>query len=94
MVDADMSGVIFSHGLAEPDGYYVVSVSHGIGETIVGGAANGMLIRIARGIHLTDVKESWLRQIVSAIRAIEQHFESADLDVEFAFKDGMLSILQ
>ncbi|KKU12819.1 MAG: phosphoenolpyruvate synthase, partial [Candidatus Magasanikbacteria bacterium GW2011_GWC2_45_8] len=50
MIEADMSGVIFSHDLAKADGYYVISVSSGVGETIVGGAANGRLIRIARGI--------------------------------------------
>ena len=94
MVDADSSGVIFSHSLTETDGYYVLSVSDGIGETIVSGASNGKLIRIVRGLEPESLKELWLRQIVVAIKAIEQHFQSTSLDVEFAFKDNILYILQ
>ncbi|MGA2417689.1 MAG: PEP/pyruvate-binding domain-containing protein [Candidatus Staskawiczbacteria bacterium] len=94
MVEADMSGVVFSHSLAEPDGYYVVSVSSGTGETIVGGASNGKLIRIVRGVNPEDLKDAWLQHLVGAMMAIEQHFQSASLDVEFAFRRGTLYILQ
>lgn len=94
MIEAEMSGVVFSHALAESDGYYVVSVSSGVGETIVGGAANGRLIRIARGIKPSNVKDAWLRKLIVAMRAIEQRFQSTSLDVEFAFKNGTLYILQ
>lgn len=94
MIDADMSGVIFSHDLIKSDGYYVVSVSSGIGETIVGGAANGTLIRIARGVKPASITVEWLRKLIVTMRAIEQRFESSSLDVEFAVKDGVLYILQ
>ena len=94
MIEADTSGVIFSHSLSESDGYYVVSVSNGTGENIVSGASNGRLIRIVRGLDLEDLKEEWLRQIVGAMRSIEQHFQSMSLDVEFAFRGGTLYILQ
>lgn len=94
MVEADLSGVVFSHGLAKSDGYYVVSTSDGIGEAIVGGACNGQLIRIARGLDSESIKEVWLRKIVSAMKAIEQCFQSTSLDVEFAFKGETLYILQ
>lgn len=94
MIEADTSGVIFSHDLAKPDGYYAVSVSSGVGETIVGGAANGKLIRIARGVKSASIKDVWLRKLIIAMRAIEQRFQSTSLDVEFAFKHGMLYILQ
>lgn len=94
MVEADMSGVIFSHSLSEADGYYAVSVSDGLGEKIVGGAANGKLIRIARGVKPASVKDIWLRKLIIAMRAIEQRFQSMSLDVEFAFKKGTLYILQ
>lgn len=94
MIEADMSGVIFSHDLARADGYYTVSVSSGVGETIVGGAANGRLIRIVRGVNVRSLKEVWLRKLVIAMRAIEKHFHSSSLDVEFAFKNGTLYILQ
>ncbi|KKU07495.1 MAG: phosphoenolpyruvate synthase [Candidatus Magasanikbacteria bacterium GW2011_GWA2_45_39] len=70
MIEADMSGVIFSHDLAKADGYYVISVSSGVGETIVGGAANGRLIRIARGIKPSNVKDAWLRKLIVAMKAI------------------------
>jgi len=94
MIEADMSGVIFSHDLAKPDGYYAVSVSSGVGETIVGGAANGRLIRIARGVKPTSVKDVWLRKLIVAMKAIERRFRSSSLDVEFAVQDGTLYILQ
>ena len=94
MVEADTSGVVFSHSLNEPDGYYVVSVSDGLVEKIVGGASNGMLIRIARGVNTRSLNEKWLRQLIIAMRAIEQRFQSTSLDVEFAFKNGTLYILQ
>lgn len=94
MIEAEMSGVIFSHDLAKADGYYVVSVSSGVGETIVGGAANGRLIRIARGVNTRSLKEKWQRKLIVAMRAIEQRFQSRSLDVEFAFKNGTLYILQ
>src|SRR3989344_4297608 len=94
MVEADTSGVVFSHSLNEPDGYYVVSVSDGLGEKIVGGASNGTLIRIARGVNTRSLNEKWLRQLIVAMRAIEQRFQSTSLDVEFAFKNGTLYILQ
>ncbi|MDO8618105.1 MAG: PEP/pyruvate-binding domain-containing protein, partial [Candidatus Uhrbacteria bacterium] len=94
MIEADMSGVIFSHALAKADGYYVVSVSSGVGETIVGGAANGRLIRIARGIKPSNVKDAWLRKLIIAMKAIERRFRSSSLDVEFAVQDSTLYILQ
>ena len=94
MIKADMSGVIFSHDLAKADGYYAVSVSSGVGETIVGGAANGKLIRIARGVKPESVKDAWLRKLVVAMKAIEGRFRSSSLDVEFAVQNGMLYILQ
>jgi len=94
MIEAEMSGVIFSHDLAKADGYYVISVSSGVGETIVGGAANGRLIRIARGIKPSNVKDAWLRKLIVAMKAIERRFRSSSLDVEFAVQDGTLYILQ
>src|SRR3989338_6529900 len=94
MIEADMSGVIFSHDLAKPDGYYAVSVSSGVGETIVGGAANGKLIRIARGVKPASVKGVWLWKLIGAMKAIERRFRSSSLDVEFAVQDGALYILQ
>ncbi|TSC71355.1 MAG: Pyruvate phosphate dikinase [Parcubacteria group bacterium Gr01-1014_48] len=94
MIEADMSGVIFSHDLAKPDGYYAVSVSSGVGEKIVGGAANGKLIRIARGVKPTSVKDEWLWKLIVAMKAIERRFRSSSLDVEFAVQNGTLYILQ
>lgn len=94
MIEADMSGVIFSHDLAKPDGYYAVSVSSGVGEKIVGGAVNGKLIRIARGIKPTSVKDKWLRKLIGAMKAIERRFRSSSLDVEFAVQNSTLYILQ
>ncbi len=94
MIEADMSGVIFSHDLTRPDGYYAVSVSSGVGETIVGGAANGRLIRIARGVTPARVQDAWLQKLIVAMKAIERRFRSSSLDVEFAVQNGTLYILQ
>src|SRR3989344_5682073 len=94
MIDADTSGVIFSHDLSKADGYYTVSVSSGVGETIVGGNANGTLIRIARGVKPSDIRDAQIQQLVIAMKAIERQFRSSSLDVEFAFRNGILYILQ
>ncbi|GEM_PF-5490817 len=94
MVEADMSGVVFSHSLSKTDGYYAISVSDGLGEKIVGGASNGTLIRIARGVKSRSLKEKWLKKLIVTMRAIEQRFQSTSLDVEFALKNGALFILQ
>lgn len=94
MIDAEIGGVIFSHDLTEPDSYYAVSVATGLGDAIVGGASNGQLIRIARGIRPSYLQESWLRDLLGSMMAIERHFQSTSLDVEFAIKDGIVYILQ
>src|SRR3989344_992928 len=79
MIDADTSGVIFSHDLSKADGYYTVSVSSGVGETIVGGNANGTLIRIARGVKPSDIRDAQIQQLVIAMKAIERQFRSSSL---------------
>lgn len=94
MVEADLSGVIFSHDLVKPDGYYAVSISSGTGEIIVSGTATGKLIRIARGIKPASIKDVVLRKIIVAMKAIERRFRSSSLDVEFAIQNGTLYILQ
>jgi len=94
MIHPDLSGVIFSHGLAAQDGYYSISVVDGLGEAVVDGSVNGRLFRVARGLAIEDLKEDWLAQLVSAMREIECHYGSDNLDVEFAFQNGKLSILQ
>jgi hypothetical protein len=94
MIEADTSGVIFSHDLAKPDGYYAISVSSGLGETIVGGAANGQLIRVARGMSGKEIKDAWLGELITTMKAIEQRFRSTSLDVEFAIQGATLYILQ
>ena len=93
MIEADMSGVVFSHDPARQDGYYLVSVSIGV-ESIVRGTTSGRLVRVVRGIHLRSIREKWLWQIIKAMQAIESHYRSANLDVEFAFEDDTLYILQ
>jgi hypothetical protein len=93
MIEADMSGVIFSHSLTESDGYYMVSISSGTG-AIVSGTSSGKLIRVARGLEVNSVKETWLRTVLNAMRVVERHFRSANLDVEFAFLGSALYILQ
>lgn len=94
MVEADLSGVVFSHDLVQRDGYYLVSVSSGTGEGIVGGISSGRLIRVARGLNPELVKEAWLKQVVVAMQSMEHRFRSTSLDVEFAFRDATLYILQ
>lgn len=94
MIEADTSGVIFSHDLTKTDGYYAISVSSGVGETIVGGAANGKLIRVARGVKPAGIKDAWIRKLIVAMKTIERRFRSSSLDVEFAIRNDTLYILQ
>ncbi len=93
-VEADYSGVIFSHDLNKMDGYYTISISEGVGEHIVGGSTNGKLIRIVRGSNAEDITDKNLKLIVDAMQKVEQAYDSRHLDVEFAIKDNEIFILQ
>lgn len=94
MIEADMSGVIFSHDPAKNDGYYAISVSHGPGESVVGGTTNGILVRVVRGVKTRSIRETWVRQVIKAMIAIERCYHASNLDVEFAIRGRKLYILQ
>jgi phosphohistidine swiveling domain-containing protein len=94
MVAAEFSGIIFSHGLSVRDGYYLVSTAPGLGEIVASGSVNGQLIRIARGTDLDHLHDAWLRELIIAMRTIELHMGSQSLDVEFAYENGRLYVLQ
>ena len=94
MILPEISGVIFSHSLMVRDGYYSISVTDGLGEAVVSGLENGKLIKVARAIKSERIKEAWLADLISAMRIVERHYESDSLDVEFAYKDNSLYILQ
>ncbi len=94
MIHSDIAGVIFSHAIDKRDGYYLVSVTSGLGDQVASGLVNGGLIRIARGLNVAAINERWLRDLVRTMRHIEQHFGSDSLDVEFAVASGCLYILQ
>ncbi|MDE1925491.1 MAG: hypothetical protein KGH79_04970 [Patescibacteria group bacterium] len=94
MIDADFSGMIFSHSLTDRDGYYLISVSRGVGENVASGMVNGTLYRVARSTDLADIKEDWLCKLITCMKLIEWHYRSEDLDVEFAAKNGQIYTLQ
>lgn len=94
MVESSSSGVIFSHDPVVRDGYYLVSITEGIGESIVSGKVDGKLIRIARGLDFSQVGEGWLRKLIQTTKEIESVYGSTSLDIEFTFKESELYILQ
>ena len=94
MVSPDISGVIFSHSLNAHDGYYVISATNGLGEAVASGLVNGELIRVARAIEFGGIQDDWVAKLISATRAIENYFKNDSLDIEFAFRDDTLYILQ
>ncbi len=94
MVHADIAGVIFSHSLDTDDGYFLISVTSGLGDQVASGLVNGSLIRIERDIAIAQIPEKWLRDLIVMTRAIEEHMHSNSLDVEFAVAKEVLFCLQ
>jgi phosphohistidine swiveling domain-containing protein len=94
MVNAERAGVLLSHSPGAQDGYWLVSSTDGLGDSVANGSVNGGLIRVARGTPLTDITSSWLVQLIEAGMLIERAFGSMHLDIEFAFERGKICILQ
>lgn len=94
IIDPDLSGVIFSHDPHSKDFYYSISTTEGLGESIVGGEKEGNHFRVFRGINLSEIQLPWMLELIKSMRLIENAYFSNSLDVEFAFKNGILFILQ
>lgn len=90
----DFSGVMFSHDPNVVDYYYALSVTVGLGESIVGGFVQGDYYRIFRLIDTLEIQEPWIAKLVETFRTIESFYDSTSLDVEFAVKNGEVFILQ
>jgi len=88
----DFSGVIFSHEHSKKDGYYNLQYHQGIGVGIVDGSSNGKHVRINRNVG--SIENPFYRELISAMRTIENEYGSSSLDVEFAYKNNQLYILQ
>lgn len=94
MLQPERAGVLFSHGPATRDGYYLISTTSGTGETIADGSVNGQLFRVVRGMTPATIQKPWLAELIATARLIEEYLDTASLDIEFAFEAGVLYILQ
>lgn len=94
MVQPDFSGVALSHSLRERDGYYLISLTQGVGEAVASGSVNGRLVRVARSTDPDGLREAWLGNLIKTMKLLERHFSNESLDVEFAFEKGVLHVLQ
>jgi len=99
MIDADFAGVMFT---IDPVNklYILVEIVEGLGEKLV----SGMVTPNTYFIHRSDDKimeeslqfgfdENMVHQVAAIGRKIEEHYKKP-MDIEFAFKDGKLYILQ
>lgn len=94
MILPEISGVILSHSLSARDGYFVISSTNGLGDAVASGSVNGRLMRVMRCINPNGMSVAWLAELVRSMKAIERHFKSKSMDVEFAYQDETLYILQ
>lgn len=91
----EFAGVVFSRGTENPN-YMEVSYHEGIGEDLVSGRVNGKQLKVIRGMDVGDTIENevpFLHLLVRDVQRIESLF-GFPVDVEFAYKNGELYILQ
>lgn len=89
----DFAGVCLTQGYgAEDAGYLLVNFKKGLGDGLVGGAVDGTQLRVLR--DNAGASHPFLPQLLDAVRRIEDALGQAPLDMEFAFKDGVLYMLQ
>lgn len=99
MVDEpDAAGVCLSQGFTEQDAaYMLVNFKKGLGEGLVSGEVDGTQLRVLRMDAFkaeTVEKFPFLPQLVDAVRKVESTFGNKPIDMEFAYKNGTLYMLQ
>jgi len=95
--DPDYSGVVFSHGLESVDAYFQINFHTGLGEEIVSGRQKGGHLRFLRQGEVSEVigkKYPFLQELINAVNSIEKNYSCESMDIEFAYKNGCLYILQ
>lgn len=96
-VDSEVAGVVFTHHPMEGSRAMLVNVSRGQGAMVVDGKAGESLCIDRRdGENITAsecLNERDLRELIRVSLDIERHFGKPQ-DIEFAFADGGLFILQ
>lgn len=97
MVTPDYAGVCLSSAHHESDDpYLMVNFTPGLGDDLVSGQTNGTELRCLRKHNLNDEtvnKYPFIADLIRTMVDIEDHFDRA-MDVEFAYEDGRLYILQ
>jgi phosphoenolpyruvate synthase/pyruvate phosphate dikinase len=90
----EFAGVVFSRGTDNPH-YMEVSYHNGMGEDLVSGKVNGRQIKVARGMVPAGIQKEipFLPDLLRDVQAIESLY-GFPVDIEFAYKNGELFILQ
>jgi glutamine kinase len=94
MKDVTMSGVVFSADLDTLSSYYIVNYDEsGKTDSVTSGTSNELksFICFKQNQNITDPK---LRKLIEATKECEDLFNNQFLDIEFAFSNDELNILQ
>ena len=93
-IDIYMSGVIFTHDLETSAPYYVINYDiTGKTDTVTGGAG-GSLAKVFRNTETFKLLQPW-RDIIEAVKEIEEIIPGFDLDIEFGVKrNGQIVLFQ
>ncbi len=91
----EFAGVVFSRGTENPH-YMEVSYHNGLGEDLVSGKVNGKQMKVIRGVDAPEdigQEAAFLPELIRVVNNIEDTF-GYPVDVEFAYKNNELYILQ
>jgi len=99
MIDApDFAGVCLSQGInAEDNAYLIVNFKTGLGDGLVSGETAGTQLRVLRSATYRPeiiARFPFIPQLVANIGKIQAAHDGKPVDVEFAYKNGVLHTLQ
>lgn len=96
--DPDYAGVCLSQGFGEDDrAYLLINFKQGLGDGLVSGATAGKQLRVLRSdVYRPEVTERFpfLQELVENVGKIQSVYDGKPVDIEFAYKDGVLHTLQ
>lgn len=99
MIDEpDVAGVCLSQGFGADDAaYLLINFKQGLGDGLVSGATAGHQLRVLRSDvynEAVNARFPFLQPLVDSLQKVEANYEGKPVDIEFAYKDGELYVLQ
>lgn len=92
--DVALSGVVFTRDIQNNRPYYLINYDEtGSTDSVTGGTA-GRMVRIIRSVREESLRSPW-RELLKAVKELEQIMEGLALDIEFAVtRDNRVILFQ